>query len=91
MTTYAIEASGLAKRYRIGARINRHPTVRDAVAYAASRFLRPNSGPSSPGEFWALLDRVALPHLRAIFGPALSLQGQGCVVAPGSGTASSRA
>ena len=56
MTTYAIEASGLAKRYRIGARINRHPTVRDAVARAASRFLRPNAGPSSPGEFWALRD-----------------------------------
>jgi hypothetical protein len=42
----------------------------------------------TPGAFWALLERVAHPHLREIFGPALSLQGQGCVVAPGSGDTS---
>jgi hypothetical protein len=45
-------------------------------------------GYATPGEFWAWLDRVAQPHLREIFGPALSLQGQGCVVAPGTGTTS---
>ena len=45
-------------------------------------------GTATPGEFWALLERVARPHLREIFGPALSLQGQGCVIAPGSGDAS---
>jgi hypothetical protein len=41
-----------------------------------------------PGEFWAWLQRVARPHLREIFGAALSLQGHGCVVAPGTGMAS---
>jgi len=45
-------------------------------------------GTATPGAFWALLERVARPHLREIFGPALSLQGQGCVVAPGSGDTS---
>src|SRR4051812_41412165 len=34
----------------------------------------------SAGEFWSWLQRVARPHLREIFGPALSVQGHGCVV-----------
>ncbi len=42
----------------------------------------------SPGEFWMWLQQVARPHLREIFGPALSLQGHGCVVAPGTGDTS---
>jgi hypothetical protein len=45
-------------------------------------------GYTTPGEFWAWLEQVARPHLREIFGPALSLQGQGCVVTPGTGTVS---
>ena len=56
MTAYAIEATGLAKQYRIGARINRHPTVRDAVANAAARVFRPGLGAGPRDQFWALRD-----------------------------------
>jgi hypothetical protein len=45
-------------------------------------------GYATPGEFWAWLQQVARPHLREIFGPALHIQGTGCVVAPGSGDSS---
>jgi hypothetical protein len=45
-------------------------------------------GTAPPGEFWTWLQQVARPHLREIFGPALQIQGQGCVVAPGTGDAS---
>jgi hypothetical protein len=45
-------------------------------------------GYATPGEFWAWLERVARPHLREIFGPVIQIQGQGCVVAPGTGDAS---
>ena len=56
MSSHAIEAIGLAKRYRIGARINRHPTVRDAIADWAVRFLRPRSTTAPREQFWALRD-----------------------------------
>ena len=55
MTTSAIEVTGLAKRYRIGTRINRHPTVRDAIADATARMLRRRPR-ADHEEFWALRD-----------------------------------
>jgi lipopolysaccharide transport system ATP-binding protein len=56
VTAPAIEATRLAKRYRIGARINRYPTVRDAVATVASRVLGQRSDDGSPHHLWALRD-----------------------------------
>lgn len=79
--------------FDIGARVDlgqthytgQPPEIED-YQFEARAALR--QGYATPGEFWAWLQRVAHPHLRAIFGPALSIQGQGCVVAPGSGDAS---
>ena len=63
MTAPAIEADRLAKRYRIGARINRYPTVRDAVASVASRVLHPRSSDGSAEHVWALRDvSFAIEH-----------------------------
>ena len=58
MSTAAIEADALAKHYRIGTRINRYPTIRDAVASVASRLFRPSPAraASGDGRFWALRD-----------------------------------
>ncbi len=56
MSSHAIEATGLAKRYRLGVRINRLPTVRDAIAQATSRFLRPRLPKAPTPQFWALRD-----------------------------------
>lgn len=58
MTDYAIRAEGIGKEYKIGAEVDRSPTLRDAIVRAASwpgRVLRGEAG--GPTErIWALRD-----------------------------------
>jgi lipopolysaccharide transport system ATP-binding protein len=59
----AIEAVGLWKQYRLGARRDRYPTVRESIARGAARFAkslsarrRSNRTAAQAKEFWALQD-----------------------------------
>jgi lipopolysaccharide transport system ATP-binding protein len=58
MTDYAIRAEGIGKQFKIGAEVDRSPTLRDAIVRAASwpaRVLRGEAG--GPTEkIWALRD-----------------------------------
>ena len=63
-----------------------HPPETEDVRFERAQARR--AGTMPPARFWDLLVKVAHPNLTAIFGPALKSQGQGLVVAPGSGQAS---
>jgi len=63
MGTSAIQVEGVGKRYRIGAAINRHRTLRDAIAHGARRTvaslhagLRGDFSRRPPETIWALRD-----------------------------------
>lgn len=63
----------------------RPPEVEDyAFEPVHARLLRV----AEPAQFWALLQRTALPSLAEIFGAGLTAHGPGCVVAKGEGSAS---
>jgi lipopolysaccharide transport system ATP-binding protein len=63
MATYGIRIENLGKRYRLGARLGKHRTLREAVAEFGQRVRhragalmgRPHDG-QKPEEFWALRD-----------------------------------
>jgi len=63
MNSPAIEVEGLGKRYRIGAAVNRHRTLRDALAarahgtiHAVGRRMRGDFRRRAPETIWALKD-----------------------------------
>jgi lipopolysaccharide transport system ATP-binding protein len=51
---YAIRVEGLGKRYRVGANVGRHNSLRDVLAEKAASLFR--RGPDPRTEFWALRD-----------------------------------
>ncbi|MEH6488437.1 ABC transporter ATP-binding protein [Hyphomonas oceanitis] len=53
MTELAIKADGLGKKYKIGASVAQHDSVRDMLQSVGKKLLKPNKQKES-GEFWAL-------------------------------------
>jgi lipopolysaccharide transport system ATP-binding protein len=53
MTELAIKADGLGKKYKIGASVAQHDSLRDMLQSMTKKLLKPN-GPKESSEFWAL-------------------------------------
>src|SRR5687768_7029891 len=64
MSHLALRVNGIGKRYRLGARVQRYPTLRDVLARSASALARASAsvlrgaggGETDPDWFWALRD-----------------------------------
>ena len=56
MTDIAVEARGLGKRYALGARQERHDTLRDLIAAGTRSLLRRDTESNASPPFWALQD-----------------------------------
>jgi lipopolysaccharide transport system ATP-binding protein len=53
MTELAIKADGLGKKYKIGASVAQHDSIRDMLQSVGKKLLKPNKQKEA-GEFWAL-------------------------------------
>jgi lipopolysaccharide transport system ATP-binding protein len=56
MSSVAIRASGLGKRYRLGVATARYRTIRESLGRAVARFFGPRGDAAGQAQFWALKD-----------------------------------